>query len=303
MPDPLDGSLTAVVEEVWGRDAVVRASAITAGITNRNFRVDVGEESFVVRLAGRDTELLGIDRTAEFEAASAAARAGVGPPVFAFLPERTCLITRFVDGDAVPASDLEIPDVLSSVVRAIRAIHGMPALRSTFDPWEVVADHRRVAVERGVDLPVNCAELMPRLGEIGDALGATRSPRLACHNDLLNANLIRRGDSIVIVDYEYAGMNDPFFDLGNFSINNGISEDARARLLSEYFGDVTPWHEARLALMRIVSDFREALWGVAQQALSTLDFDYVAYAREHFERLRSSIEDPRYPAWLRSAAA
>jgi aminoglycoside phosphotransferase (APT) family kinase protein len=303
MPDPLDRGLTAAVDEVWGRDAVVRASAITAGITNRNFRVDVGRESFVVRLAGRDTELLGIDRTAEFEAASAAAEAGVGPPVFAFLPDRACLITRFVDGDPVPASDLEIPGVLSSVVRAIRAIHGMPALRSTFDPWEVVADHRRVAIERGVDLAADCAGLMPRLDEIGDALGAARTRRLACHNDLLNANLIRRGNSIVIVDYEYAGMNDPFFDLGNFSINNGISEDARDLLLSAYFGDVTPWHEARLALMRIVSDFREALWGVAQQALSTLDFDYVAYARDHFERLRASIEDPRYPAWLRSAAA
>jgi thiamine kinase-like enzyme len=97
-------------------------------------------------------------------------------------------------------------------------------------------------------------------------------------------------------------MNDPFFDLGNFSVNNGLSQGAQRRLLDAYVDEPSARHEARLALMRIVSDFREALWGVAQQALSTLDFDYVTYAREHFDRLRGSVEDPRYREWLRAAA-
>jgi thiamine kinase-like enzyme len=105
----------------------------------------------------------------------------------------------------------------------------------------------------------------------------------------------------VIVDYEYAGMGDRFFDLGNFSINNGISDDARERLLEGYFGRATPANRARLHLMQIMSDFREAMWGVVQQGISTLDFDYVDYAERHFDRCLRAAGDDRFGAWLGDA--
>ena len=302
MPEGLDPELTRIVDEVWGSGAEVSATPITSGITNRNYRVDIGGESFVVRVPGVDTGLLGIDRQAEFEAAQAAAQAGVAPEVFAFLPDRSCLITRFVEGVPVSTEDLERPEVLAMVVRSIRAIHEMPELRSRFDPWEVIADHRRVAAERGVGVPPEFVDLFGHLEDIAAAFDAAEIAPAPCHNDLLNANLIRAREGIVIVDYEYAGMDNLYFDLGNFSINNEISEGANQRLLAAYFGRVNPSHKASLALMRIMSDFREAMWGVAQQALSTLEFDYDDYARRHFQRLRSSIEDRRYPDWLSAAA-
>ena len=107
-----------------------------------------------------------------------------------------------------------------------------------------------------------------------------------CHNDFLPGNLIDDGERIRIVDWEYAGMGDPFFDLGNFSVNNDLSSDEDAALLEAYDGE-RPRRQrlARLTLMRVVSDFREAMWGVLQQGVSTLDVDFRAYADEHFERL------------------
>ena len=100
------------------------------------------------------------------------------------------------------------------------------------------------------------------------------------------------GDRVVIVDYEYAGMGDVFFDLGNLAINNGLDDEARERLLHLYFlDDVLDHHRARLALMTLMSDFREAMWGVVQQALSDLDFDFRAYADQHFERLQRTAAE------------
>jgi thiamine kinase-like enzyme len=96
-------------------------------------------------------------------------------------------------------------------------------------------------------------------------------------------------------------MGDLFFDLGNFSINNGISERAQERLLELYFGAVRPTGRARLKLMRVMSDFREAMWGVVQQGISTLDFDYVGYADRHFARCLESAGDERFGAWLEDA--
>jgi thiamine kinase-like enzyme len=110
-------------------------------------------------------------------------------------------------------------------------------------------------------------------------------PERPCHNDLLTANFIDDGHRIRIVDWEYAGMGDVFFDLANFAVNNGLSPEETAELLRAYFGDVRPEHERALTLMRFMSDFREAMWGVVQQALSDLDFDFDGYAGEHFERL------------------
>jgi thiamine kinase-like enzyme len=128
-------------------------------------------------------------------------------------------------------------------------------------------------------------------------------PATPCHNDLLEANFLLRDGHVWIVDHEYAGMGDPFFDLGNLSINNALSDDAQERLLVHYFGEPTDAHRARLKLMRIMSDFREAMWGVVQQGLSTLDIDYVAYAQKHFDRLGSTMADPRFDDWLEAASA
>jgi thiamine kinase-like enzyme len=299
----LDPALAAVIRAVpeWGGRSP-DVTPITIGITNRNFRLDFGDESFVVRLSGKDTDLLGIDRAAENEAASAAAAAGVAPEVFAYLPQLAALITRFVPGEHIPEPDLQREEVLAAVVRSIRAIHGCPPIRSTFPVFRIVEDYRRIASDRGVPIPSEYDEAHVTAGRIEAAFAKAPMPDTTCHNDLLNANFLRDGDHVWIVDYEYAGMGDPFFDLGNLSINNGLTADAQELLLRLAFGNVSDDHRARLGLMRIMSDFREAMWGVVQQAISTLDFDYVAYADKHFTRLLGSAGDPRFEDWLGAVA-
>ena len=96
------------------------------------------------------------------------------------------------------------------------------------------------------------------------------------------------------MDWEYAGMGDPFFDLGNFAVNHGLDADGERLLLESYGSDDV---EA-LTLMRFMSDFREAMWGVVQQAISTLEFDFRAYADEHFERLERTAAEPGFRAAL-----
>ena len=302
--DELDPALAATIAAIPEWDGLEpEVTPITIGITNRNFRVDIGGESFVVRLSGKDTDLLGIDRAAENEAASAAARAGVAPEVFAYLPERSALITRFVQGSHIPEEDLEREDVLGAVVRSVKAIHAGPAIPSSFPVFRIVEDYRAIAEARGVTVPTAFDEVHAKAADIERAFAAQPLTDRPCHNDLLNANFLLDGDHVWIVDYEYGGMGDLFFDLGNLSINNGLSPDAQELLLRLYFGDVTDAHRARLQLMRIMSDFREAMWGVVQQAISTLDFDYVDYAGRHFARCLATASDERFDAWLKAAAS
>jgi thiamine kinase-like enzyme len=299
----LDPDLASVVAAVPAWSGLASEVApLGGGITNKNFRLDIAGQSFVVRLFGKDTEFLGIDRVAEHQAATSAAGAGVAPEVVEYLPELRALVTRFVDADPLPPEDLERREVLEQVVRSVKAIHAMESITTTFDAFGVVRDYRAVAEEHGVRVPDEYGPVLALADRIERAFGRAPIPPRPCHNDLLNANFLVKDGRVLIVDYEYAGMGDLFFDLGNLSINNGISEDAQMLLLELYFGRVTAAHVARLKLMRVMSDFREAMWGVVQQGLSILDFDYVDYAGRHFTRCLESAGDARFAGWLEDAA-
>jgi len=296
VPDPQLAAVIAAVPE-W-RTHEPSITPIEAGRTNRNFRVEVAGAAFFLRLSDEDTALLGIDRVAEYEAAIEAAAAGVGPEVVAHIPEHRCLITSWVPGEPLAEGDMEQEAVLADVARVVRTIHAGPRLPWSFHAFRIVEDYRRIALERGVGIPDAFEPSHERAARIEEAFTGAPVPECPCHNDLLADNFLRGDDGFWLVDYEYAGMGDPFFDLGNLSINNGLSEGSQEALLGLVFDEVTDGHRARLQLMRIMSDFREAMWGVVQQALSTLDIDYVAYAERHFERLSDSMADARFEGWL-----
>jgi thiamine kinase-like enzyme len=287
--------VTRAVERMWpGQD--VQVEVLTGGITNQNLKVDVGGESFVLRVAGKNTDLLGIDREAELAATEAAAAAGIGPEVVGFVLPEGWLVTRFVEGVTPPMERMREPAMLRRVADALYAFHAGPAVPATFDSFRVVETYRQTTLERGGAVP----DAYDWAHEIAGRIEARRSAdaHVPCHNDLLNANFLFDGERLRIVDWEYAGMGDRFFDLANFSINHELDEAASATLLEAYFGDVRERDAQALDLMRFMSDFREAMWGVVQSAVSELDFDFVAYASEHFERLRRTAGSPTFLAAL-----
>jgi thiamine kinase-like enzyme len=290
------------VPEIAGRELTL--TTLSGGITNRNFRVDaVGtDERWVIRLAGNDTHLLGISREVEHAATVAAAGVGVGPEVTAFIRPEGYLVTRFIVGSAVSDAAVHRPDTLRRVVDSLRRIHDGPAIPGLFVPLRIADAYRALAMARGVPIPPEYDQAAEIGRRIEGALLADPIELRPCHNDLLNANFIDDGVRIRIIDWEYAGMGDPFFDLGNFSINHDLTPDEDEILLGAYDGVVRVDRLARLTLMRVVSDFREAMWGVLQQGVSTLDIDFVAYATASFDRLLANAATPRFERALRDVA-
>ena len=97
-------------------------------------------------------------------------------------------------------------------------------------------------------------------------------------------------------------MNDRCFDLGNLSVNCGLDRAGDEELLRLYFGEVTPSRWARLQLMKMMSEFREGMWAVVQQAISTLDTDFVSYASERLGNCERLATMPQFEQWLTDAA-
>ena len=290
-------TFAAEVERVWpGRAA--RFEVLGGGITNHNLKVEVDGERFVLRVAGKHTNLLGIDRTVELAATEAAAALGIGPEVIAFVEPEGWLVTRFVEGAIPQLERMREPATLERVARALRAFHDGPEIPGVFDSLRVVETYRQTALDRGGSVP----EAFGLAHEIAARIESRRAADapVPCHNDLLNANFLDDGDRLRIVDWEYAGMGDRFFDLANFSVNHELDETQSEALLEAYFGGVRTADVQALELMRFMSDFREAMWGVVQSAVSELDFDFDDYAREHFERLRRTAGSPAFVAALGS---
>ena len=260
--------------------------ALTGGITNRNYRVRFGNLDTVVRVCGKHTEALGIDRDTEHVATARAASLGIGPEVLARLADDGVLVCAFLPGSAVV-----IESVIEPLARAVRAFHGSGPLPTAFDVFALI---ERAPVEAGLRATARRIAACVR----ADGL-------VPCHNDLLAANLLsdpRTG--VRLLDWEYAGMNHRCFDLGNLLANNGVDAAATERLLAAYFTQgVTDRDRAIVALMQWVSDLREAVWGLTQRDLSELDFDYAAYADKHFDRVRVRAADPRFEDWIACAAA
>jgi len=275
--------------------------ALGGGITNHNYRVRLGDGDYVVRVTDPEAVFLGIDRLAEHAASLTAAQLGIGPEVAAFLADVGCLVTRFIPGRPVPSEELRTPACLVLVARSVRAFHDGPAIPSTFNAFRIVEAYARTAREHGAALPAAYAAALGVASAIEPVLRGAEQGPVPCHNDLLNANLIHDGQAVRIVDWEYAGMGNRYFDLGNLSINNGFSAVDDERLVAAYFGAVTPRRHACLALMRIMSDFREAMWGVVQSVVSRIEFDFHDYAARHFTRLQESAADARFSRWLRDA--
>jgi thiamine kinase-like enzyme len=253
----------------------IELEPLGGGITNHNFKVVVDGAAYVIRVAGRDTDLLGIDRGAELGASRVAAGLGIAPEVVGFV--QGSLVTRFLEGETGRPEAADAGALL-------RRLHDGPAIPGRFDSFRVVEAYAATA---GSPPPA-----YERAKEVANRTEALRGPveLRPCHNDLLPANFVHDGARLRLVDWEYAGMGDPYFDLANFAINNELDADGEAELLAAYGGG----DAQALLLMRFMSDFREAMWGVVQQAISQLDFDFAAYAAEHFERLERTASEPRF---------
>src|SRR5207245_3348635 len=207
---------------------------------------------------------------------------GVGPAVERFVEPEGWLVTRFIDGRPILVEEMREPRTIRRVALALRTFHEAAAIAGRFDAHVVVEEYQREAAERGVEIPDAYDAAHDRSERIRRVRGP--QPLVPSHNDLLNANFLDDGE-IRIVDWEYAGMGDRFFDLANLSVNHEFGPAEDEVLLASYFGETTAVRIAALAMMKFMSDFREAMWGVLQSGISELDFDFSAYATKHFDRL------------------
>jgi thiamine kinase-like enzyme len=276
--------------DIWsGR---VEPRPVAGGITNTNFLVEDGGQRFFVRV-GADIPVHGVMRFNELAAARAAEAAGISPAVVHAQPG--VLVTRFVEGRTLGEADLRDPAMLERAVSLIRRCHREmpehlrgPALM--FWVFQIVRHYAGVLRDAGSKRVALLPELQERSARLEQALGPIEV--VFGHNDLLPANFIDSGDRLWLIDWDYAGFNSPFFDLGGLSSNCQLHPDLEEHLLALYLGrPAGPAERRALAAMKAASLLRESLWSMVSEVHSGIDFDFDAYTEENLARFRRAWAD------------
>ncbi len=296
--------MTLTVEEaiarvpMWEGASDIKATPLDGGITNLNYRVDVGGKSFHLRISGENTEMLGINREHEYRANLVAGELNIAPEVVYFIEPEGYLVTRFINGRPIPPEEIRRPANILRVAETLHNIHALPTIPGMFSPFQVVRDYADIARRYTVSFPENFDWLISQMNDAETTLNSHHFFQKPCHNDLLNGNFLL-ADQLYVLDWEYAGMGDIFFDLANFSNNHELSEAEDRVLLNCYFTEFTPRDVIHLNIMKFMSDFREAMWGLVQVGVSKLPFDFRSYANKHFDRLTQNVLNPNWEQWLK----
>lgn len=286
----------------------VKKTLLIGGITNLNFKIDADGKSYVIRLAGEGTDQLGIRRDVEYAANFAAGQLGIAPEVVYFIEPEGHIVTRFVNGKRLPPDEIIKPDNIVRVVRKVRLFHRRaPELKGEFNVFRRVEMLTKISKSNNCKFPFDWDWIMQKKGEVEEALSKDPYIPTPCHDDLLNLNWLDEevpGEigEVRLLDWEYAGMGDIFFDLANFSHHHRLTDDQVRLLLQEYFGEVTPGNFARLKLMWPMSELHEAMWGTTQTGISKLKEDFQGYADLWFGRLRQHVTDYRWEQWLKDVS-
>ncbi|MFI7418373.1 phosphotransferase [Nonomuraea sp. NPDC049684] len=288
---PLLSGLPRSVEELPG------------GMTNRNYKVTTPAGVYVVRVAASDGSLLGIDKDAEHADSVAAARAGVGAPVHGYLPEAGVLVIGFLPGRTFTEADLWEPANLTRVAEVCRRLHAGPRFVRDFDMFEVQRGYLRIVQERGFRLPAKYLDFMPAAAEIRKCLAVRAEPTVPCHNDLLPGNIVECGDRLHLIDYEYAGNNDPCFELGNLWSEADLPPGHLEELVTAYYGRRLRHRIARARLLGLMSKYGWTLWASIQDgANDTIDFDFWSWGMEKYERAAAEFTRPGLARVMEAAA-
>ena len=292
-----------VVDHALGADLLARLDAVPAlaertavsdlsgGLTNRNVRVTTPDGVYVARLSSPESALLAIDRANEHANSVAAAQSGAAPDVIAYAPEVSVLVVRFIDGSTWSNDDVLRPENAPRIAEACRTLHAGPRFVNDFDMLRLQPHYLSIVQERDLRLPDRYLDFADHARAIGDALAARPVPTVPCNNDLLAANFIDDG-RLWLIDYEYSGNNDPFFEIGNVWSEAAGTPDDLERLVSAYVGHPSTSLTARARLWGLMSKYGWMLWASIQDGTSDLDFDFWSWGLEKYDRAVAEFDGP-----------
>jgi thiamine kinase len=255
-------ALQSVADRQVPGSGTIEVQRLGKGLVNDTYRLLRDGRAYALRAAVANSRDLGLDHHWEARVLEGAVAADLAPAVVYSEPERGILISRWVDGNCVRPEDTPRPAILSSMAGLLRRIHAlpMPAPARVMTPGQWMDYYSRPA-SPAASASRSAALRSVALERLSALAGLPSAAAVMCHSDLHILNLIERGGSLMLLDWEYAHVSDPFWDLAGWSANNDFENDTSRELLAKYLGRTpVPEECLRLGLLGWLYDYVCLLW-------------------------------------------
>jgi thiamine kinase len=241
------------------RESVVSVERIKHGLTNQSWRVRTSSDVVVVRISTADEDALRIDRASEAGILEAVAAAGIGAPVVRSDPAHHILVTRYL-GPAWTFEDAANPRNIVRLAQLLQRLHTMAAppavrevdLRKTFEGYAATLN------ARGAGGELASPTLQRRAAEL-TALLRTGAAAALCHNDVHHLNIVD-GGALRLIDWEYAGLGEPLFDIASVCVYHRYARAQRDALFAAYLPKRDASLDARLDAALWLFEYIRDLW-------------------------------------------
>jgi len=282
-----------VLESIPGFEGIAVDSYSTqrlGGLTNLVYRIDTGKDRYVLRIPGKGTEQY-IDRKVEIHNARVAARAGVSAEVIYADSETGIMLSRHIDGivTMTPQAFASRDGAAARAGEALKQMHSwQQPFQFRFELFAMIDEYLAILDQRNAKLPEGYADVVEAARPVREALQRNPTPLAPCHCDPLCENFLDSGERMWIVDWEYSGMNDPLWDLGDLSVEAGFTPAQDLELMCAYCEAEPATAEiGRMVIYKAMCDLLWTLWGLIQHSENNPAEDFWAYATSRFDRCKA----------------
>ncbi|GAA0179295.1 winged helix-turn-helix transcriptional regulator [Clostridium sediminicola] len=286
----VDNIKTIVSESLNLDKAKIKNIQPIGGMTNKNFKISINDESFVLRLPGYGTDEM-ISRKNEFKNSAYAHTYGFDTEVMYFNETSGIKISRFVENaETLNGSTAKKEDNMKLVANILKQLHTSEIVfENKFDVFHLINIYESLLKKYNGKNFEDYEIIKEKVFKLKDYIFDLNVPEVPCHNDTVPENFIKNGDDkIFLIDWEYSGMNDPMWDLAAHSLECDFSQDEEELFLKIYFdGEYDTSTNIRLLINKILQDFLWALWTNIKEAKGD---DFGTYGYDRYVRVKENLK-------------
>lgn len=260
------------------------------GMTNKNYKVVLNGQSFIIRIAGNGTERF-IDRISEKENSTLGQILGLDVETAYFDSETGSKISRFIEeAETLNPVTAAYPRNMRQTTDLLRKLHtsGLE-FNNEFNVFYEIKKYESLANEMAANYYEGYYELRPLVLALESDLSRMGIEKVPCHIDTVPENFVKNGQKrMFLIDWEYSGMNDPVWDLADHSIECNFTASQERQLLENYYqtNDLPPYIELKMLAYKICSDFVWSVWTIFKESRGD---DFGSYGRDRLERAAENM--------------
>ena len=284
-------SLKGLVSECLNIDInQVKQIAAIGGMTNKNYKVMIDDQNYVLRVPGNGTEKM-ISRIEEIKNAAFAHEIGVDADLIYFNEQTGIKISKFIENaQTLSPEGAKKPYVMKKICQLLNQLHQCGReMENEFNVYEKIESYEQLLNELKGEYYDDYQLVKQQVLQLKELMDDLEIKLVPCHNDTLAENFIKdKHDQYYLIDWEYAGMNDPMWDVAAHCLENGFNSDEEELFLKTYFKqEPKRSYKTRVLVNKIYQDFLWSLWTKVKEASGD---DFGDYGIERYNRAKENLK-------------